>query len=42
VIGSVLALILSMMIGFQAVLWIAIAIYLLSLLFIFRATRAMQ
>ena len=42
VIGSVLALILSMMIGFQAVLWIAIAIYLLSLFFIFRASRAMQ
>ncbi|HTQ65031.1 MAG TPA: hypothetical protein VMI12_09545 [Puia sp.] len=34
VIGSVLALILSMMIGFQAVLWIAIFIYLLSLLVI--------
>jgi hypothetical protein len=34
VIGSVLALMLSMMIGFQAVLWIAIAIYLLSLFFI--------
>src|SRR5690242_18951182 len=31
VIGSVLALILSMMIGFQAVLWLTIIIYLLSL-----------
>ncbi len=31
VIGSVLALILGMMVGFQAVLWLAIIIYLLSL-----------
>jgi MFS family permease len=31
VIGSILALMLSMMIGFQAVLWIATAIYLLSM-----------
>ena len=31
VIGSVLALMLSMMIGFQAVLWIAVCIYLLSM-----------
>jgi len=34
VIGSVVALILSMMIGFQGVLWIAIVIYLLSMFFI--------
>ena len=32
VIGSVIAIILSMMIGFQAVLWIAIAIYLVSMI----------
>jgi len=37
VIGSVIALILSMMIGFQAVLWIAICIYLASLFFISRS-----
>ena len=34
VIGSVVAIILSMMIGFQAVLWIAISIYLISMLVI--------
>ena len=39
VIGSVLALMLSMMIGFQAVLWIAIAVYLLSMFFIFKAAK---
>ena len=38
VIGSVVALILSMMIGFQAVLWIAIGIYLASMFFISRAS----
>jgi MFS family permease len=32
VIGSVVSLILSMMIGFQAVLWLAIVIYLLSMI----------
>ena len=31
VVGSVLALILSMMIGFQAVIWIAVGIYLMSM-----------
>ena len=31
VIGSVLAIILSMLTGFQSVLWIAIAIYLVSM-----------
>jgi spermidine synthase/MFS family permease len=36
VIGSVVALILSMMVGFQAVLWIAIVVYLLSLFVINR------
>ena len=35
-IGSVVAIILSMMIGFQSVLWIAIAIYLISMLVITR------
>lgn len=34
VIGSVVALILSMMIGFQAVLWIASAIYLVSMIIV--------
>ncbi len=34
VIGSVVAIILSMMIGFQSVLWIAISIYLISMLVI--------
>jgi len=34
VIGSVAALILSMMIGFQAVLWIAMVIYMISMFFI--------
>jgi hypothetical protein len=36
VIGSVLAIILSMITGFQSVLWIAIAIYLVSMLIITR------
>jgi MFS family permease len=36
VIGSIVALMLSMMIGFQGVLWIAISIYLLSMFFIGR------
>ncbi|HVX28351.1 MAG TPA: hypothetical protein VHB70_18535 [Parafilimonas sp.] len=39
VIGSVMALILSMMLGFQAVLWIAIAIYLLSMFCIMAYTN---
>jgi hypothetical protein len=39
VIGAVIALILSMMVGFQAVLWIATAIYLLSLFFITRLSN---
>ena len=37
VIGSVLAIILSMLTGFQSVLWIAIAIYLISMLVITRS-----
>lgn len=36
VIGSVVALMLSMMIGFQGVLWIATGIYLISMFFIDR------
>lgn len=39
VIGSVIALMLSMMIGFQAVLWIAIAIYLISMLTLTKAVK---
>lgn len=39
VIGSVLALMLSMMVGFQAVLWIAICIYLLSMWAILRTVK---
>lgn len=39
VIGSVVAVILGMMIGFQAVLWISTAIYLLSMLIILKATK---
>lgn len=39
VIGSVITLILSMIIGFQAVLWIAIVIYFLGMFFIFKATK---
>lgn len=38
VIGSVIALMLSMTIGFQAVLWITIAIYLLSMVLLIKAT----
>ena len=36
VIGAVMAMILSMMVGFQAVLWIATAVYLLSMFYITR------
>jgi hypothetical protein len=39
VIGSVIALILSMMIGFQAVLWMASAIYIISMLSMNKAIR---
>jgi predicted membrane-bound spermidine synthase len=39
VIGSVLALMLSMMIGFQAVLWIAVCIYLLSMWAILKTVK---
>ena len=39
VIGSVLALMLSMMIGFQAVLWIAVCIYLLSMSAILKTVK---
>jgi len=40
VIGSVIALILSMMIGFKAVLWIATLIYLSSMIVVTRFTKA--
>lgn len=40
VIGSVLAIILSMLTGFQSVLWVAIAIYLVSMLVITRVASS--
>jgi hypothetical protein len=41
VIGSVVAIMLSMMTGFQSVLWIAIAIYLVSMLVITKVTGSL-
>ncbi|GAC1420589.1 MAG: hypothetical protein NVS9B7_11190 [Flavisolibacter sp.] len=42
VIGSILAIILSMMVGFQAVLWISIIIYLISMMAISSSFRTVK